>query len=120
MGDRANIGFKQPGGDIVWVYAHWNFRPGQAAAVANALVASATRWDDVSYGNKLAIESLFENGASGLLVNSLDDNEHKMYLVDWVEQEVHLIDEYDGDREYPDPIVTFGFQKFVNKYVRVA
>jgi hypothetical protein len=119
MGDRANIGFKQESGDILWVYAHWNFRPGQAAAVAAALEAARGRWDDPSYGNRLALGYLLENGASGVTVNSRDDNEHSMYLVDWDEGEVHLLPEYDGGTDHPDPIVSWGFQKFIDKYSKV-
>lgn len=116
MGNRVNFGFRA-GGNTVFLYEHWN-SGAIFAPLANALafVRAAGRLGDPAYATRVCISQLIGNGwgsdtGFGITVNKLDDNEHRVPVVDWDNQVVVLC-EYDGFT----PIFQVGIENFITKY----
>ena len=128
MGDRHNIGLvaydfgsARPK-EIIWLYAHSGFYTdkveGFAASLAHALDEARSRWDDHSYFNRIVIATLGDS-VRGINIGTATSDEHKRYVVDSEKQEVYLMDNkhWLGDiLNYPEPIITFSFDRFVQKY----
>lgn len=119
MGDRANFGFKQ-GEDTIYLYGHWAGYE-MLKTLADALKASAPRWNDVAYGTRWTISNIIGNDWSqeygwGLTVNALCDNEHSVPVVDFEAGTVTL---YDCDwrrRTLEDAKFTMTIPVFVEKF----
>lgn len=127
MGDRANFGFRQSDGNIIFVYGHWAGH-GMMSQLANALneVTVAGRLDDEPYANRIAISQLIgeewsQNLSWGITVNYVSDNEHAIPVVDWNRAQVSLFD-YGTDFSHNagDPKVTFTISDFIKRYSKVG
>lgn len=99
MGDRANFGFVQPNGNTIVLYGHWAGSQ-MLGQLADAVIAARGRWNDPAYATRIAISQIIggdwnmETGF-GLHVNEISDNEHKIAIVDWVQQTFSLHEEDD-------------------------
>jgi hypothetical protein len=86
MGDRFTFGFVDDnGGDTIYLYSHYD---GQNAItrLANALQIAEPRWNDVSYGNRIAISNIIKDEWTlttgyGLSVNQVLDHDYPYVLV---------------------------------------
>jgi hypothetical protein len=123
MGDRANFGIKQTGGDTIYVYGHWA-GAGMLARFANALdvMTNAGRVGDEAYGNRIIINQLIgaEWGGNlgwGVTVNYLADNEHKVPVYDHTTDTVSLHD-WHWQTGLGDAIVSFDRVDFIHKYAK--
>ena len=126
MGDRANFGFRQSDGNIIFVYGHWAGH-GMMDRLAHALdrTLGAGRLDDEAYANRIAISQLIGedwNGdfSWGITVNYLSDNEHTVPIVDWARGEVTLCDYDFFSGTMSTPKVTFSIPDFINRYAKVG
>jgi len=103
VGDRANFVFVQPNGETIVLYGHWAGH-NMLAKLADAVIAARPRWNDNSYATRIAISQLIgdqwnmETGW-GLSVNTIQDNEHKIPVVDFEQQTFSLHEE----APYNDP-----------------
>lgn len=119
MGDRANFGVRQ-GNDIVFLYGH-TAGHNMLATLAGALemVKSHGRLSDESYATRILFSQIvgldWDHGLGwGMTINRIDDNQHKVPVVDFRKSEVSLYNEDDLD----NPIVTFGIEGFINRYAK--
>ena len=131
MGDRANFGFRQADGNVIFVYGHWaGYQMMDRLAHALDRALGAGRLGDEAYANRIAISQLIGgdwNGdlSWGITVNYLSDNEHTIPIVDWKREEVSLYD-YDsvwliGTVTSTDtPKVTFSIPDFIKRYAKVG
>ena len=68
--------------------------------LADAVIKARPRWSDPAYATRIAISQIIgddwnmETGF-GLHVNEISDNEHKIAIVDWVQQTFSLHEEDD-------------------------
>lgn len=115
MGDRANFGFKDRKGDIVFLYGHWAGHR-MLENLANAVEAARPRWTDETYATRIAISHLVgdewqsETGW-GISINTLADNEHKVPVIDWANATFTLMEE-----DLQTVVFTSSLDSFVNKY----
>lgn len=99
MGDRANFAFVQPNGETIVLYGHWAGH-NMLNNLADALIKAQPRWNDPSYATRITISQLIgdqwnmETGW-GLSVNELQDNEHKIPVVDFVQNTFSLHEQAD-------------------------
>ena len=99
MGDRANFGFVQPNGNTIVLYGHWAGAQ-MLGRLADAVIKARPRWSDPAYATRIAISQIIgddwnmETGF-GLHVNEISDNEHKIAIVDCVQQTFSLHEEDD-------------------------
>jgi hypothetical protein len=123
MGDRANFGFQQSNGDVLYLYGHWagHQMMGQLATALEA-VKGEGREKDEAYANRIAISQIIgENWKNplgwGITVNTLADNEHTVPVVDWANDTVKLFDHDWKTSTLADlPKVTFTLEGFINKF----
>jgi hypothetical protein len=115
MGDRANFGFRDRNENIIFLYGHWaGYR--MLEQLGNALVQAKPRWNDESYATRICVSQLVnaewdrETGW-GLSVNEIQDNEHKIPVVDWAKQTVTLYEE-----DLQTAVFSMGLQEFSDKY----
>jgi hypothetical protein len=97
MGDRANFGFKDRKGDIVFLYGHWAGHR-MLENLADAVSAAESRWDDETYATRIAISHLVgdewkSTTGWGISVNQLADNEHKVPIINWSDKTFTLMEE---------------------------
>jgi len=115
MGDRANFGFRDRKGDTVFLYGHWAGHR-MLEQLADAVAAAEPRWDDESYATRIAISRLVgeewqsETGW-GISVNQLNDNEHKVPIINWAAKTFTLMEE-----DLITEVFSITLQAFVNKY----
>lgn len=130
MGDRANFGFKQSNGETIVLYGHWAGYD-MLANLASAVSAARPRWTDESYATRIAVSQLVgdewdKETGWGLSVNTILDNEHKIPVVDWMNQTFSLHEEapWSESTEYKvhgmqdEPIFTMELSEFCDKYSR--
>jgi alpha-ketoglutarate-dependent taurine dioxygenase len=131
MGDRANFGFIQPSGDAIVLYGHWAGYD-MLSHLANALEAARTRWTDPAYATRIAVSQLVgedwnQELSWGLHINEIGDNEHKVPMVNWMNQTVSLHEDtrwqnldtkFNGIAD--EPIFTMTLDSFCNKYSGVV
>ena len=127
MGDRANFGFVQSNGQTIVLYGHWAGH-NMLGKLADAVIKARPRWNDESYATRIAISQLIgdqwnmETGW-GLSVNQIQDNEHKIAIVDFRQQTFSLHEE-DGHNNLDnkvngmknDAIFTMDLSVFCDKY----
>ena len=99
MGDRANFVFVQDNKETVVLYGHWAGH-NMLSNLANAVFVARPRWEDPSYATRIAISQIIRDDWNmetgfGLYVNEIGDNEHKIAIVDWVQQTFSLHEEDD-------------------------
>lgn len=123
MGDRANFGLKHSNGDVLFVYAHIGGYE-MLSNFANAILVARTadRLNDEAYGTRIIIQALMEDAYSpvlgyGITMNELCDNEHKVPVLDFAKGTVTLYD-MDNGYGFDHPLVTFGVDRFIDKYAK--
>jgi hypothetical protein len=127
MGDRANFGFVQSNGETIVLYGHWAGY-NMLGKLADAVIKARPRWNDESYATRIAISQLIgdqwnmETGW-GLSVNQLQDNEHKIAIVDFKQQTFSLHEEDERNNldnkingMKNDAIFTMDLSVFCDKY----
>lgn len=97
MGDRANFAFVQPNGESIILYGHWAGY-NMLHNLAEAVIKAQSRWSDPSYATRIAISHMIGEGWAmetgwGLAVNEILDNEHKIAVVDFLQQTFSLHEE---------------------------
>ena len=123
MGDRANFGFRQTDGSIIYLYGHWAGHE-MMARLADALIAAEPRWNDESYATRIAICNMIGddwNQEYGWgIANHIVDNNHSIPVVDWQNKTVTLYPHTwdDGVMIY-SPKFVMGFQQFLDKFAKV-
>mgnify|MGYP006272359005 CR=1 FL=1 len=130
MGDRANFGFRNRKGDVLFVYGHWAGYE-MFAQLANALDNSRSRWGDDGYATRICVSHLVGDEwrsplSWGLYINEIGDNEHHIPIVDWETQTMGL---YEFNWSWNEtkirfvsdtPKFTMPIDEFVNKYQKVS
>ena len=131
MGDRANFGFRDRKGDTVYLYGHWAGH-NMLANLAEAVFKARPRWNDASYATRIAISQMVADDWNsetgwGLSVNLINDNEHKIAIVDFNQQTFSLHEEAprnDLDNKVSgmsnEAIFTMDLSNFVEKYADVT
>jgi hypothetical protein len=127
MGDRANFGFVQSNGETIVLYGHWAGH-NMLGKLADAVIKARPRWNDESYATRIAISRLIgdewnmETGW-GLSVNNIQDNEHKIAVVDFKQQTFSLHEEDERNNldnkvngMKNDAIFTMDLSVFCEKY----
>ena len=119
MGDRANFGFRQSNGETIVLYGHWAGHD-MLGNLAEAVEAARSRWTDESYATRISISRLIgEDWTSetgwGLSVNQILDNEHKIPVIDWVNQTFTLYEE-----DLSTVVFSLSLAAFVDKYSRLV
>ena len=115
MGDRANFGFKDSKGDIVFLYGHWAGHL-MLQNLAEAVAHARPRWNDESYATRICISQLIneewqsETGW-GITVNQLADNEHKVPIINWSAKTFTLMEE-----DLETVVFDMPIESFVAKY----
>ena len=97
MGDRANFVFVQPNGHSIVLYGHWAGH-NMLANLAEAVSKAQNRWSDPSYATRIAVSHMIGEGWAmetgwGLSVDMIQDNEHKIAVVDFLQQTFSLHEE---------------------------
>jgi len=115
MGDRANFGFRDHKGDIVFLYGHWAGHQ-MLGHLAEAVSAAEPRWTDESYATRICISNLIGESWQpltgwGIYINQIGDNEHKIPVIDWANQTFTL---YEEDLE--TIVFSSSLDAFVKKY----
>jgi len=95
MGARTNFSFKTDG-QAINLYSHWG---GESAYqdLANALAKAEPRWNDISYGIRIAISQIIGNNwdsetGYGLMVNSFGEESYDTLTVDFANDNVSTED----------------------------
>lgn len=127
MGNRANFVFVDRKGDGMVLYGHWAGTE-MLKRLAEAVVHARPRWNDTSYATRIAVSRLvgdqwnMETGW-GLSVNEINDNEHRIPVIDWEQQTFSLHDEDDYRNEdnkirgmKNEAIFTMDLSAFCEKY----
>jgi hypothetical protein len=127
MGDRANFGFVQSNGQTIVLYGHWAGY-NMLGKLADAVIKARPRWNDESYATRIVISQLIgdqwnmETGW-GLSVNQIQDNEHKIAIVDFKQQTFSLHEEDERNNldnkingMKNDAIFTMDLSVFCDKY----
>jgi hypothetical protein len=115
MGDRANFGFRDSKGDIVFLYGHWAGHL-MLHNLANAVEKARPRWADESYATRICISQLINDEwpsetGWGITVNQLADNEHKVPIIDWKNQMFILVEE-----DLQTEVFKMSLEAFAEKY----
>jgi hypothetical protein len=132
MGDRANFGFRQSNGETIVLYGHWAGYD-MLANLASAVSAARGRWTDESYATRIAVSQLVgdewnKETGWGLSVNTILDNEHKIPVIDWMNQTFSLHEEAPWSEDgngfkvrgmQDEPLFTMTLDSFVDKYSKV-
>jgi hypothetical protein len=129
MGDRANFGFKDRNGNVVFLYGHWAGYE-MLAKLAQAVEIAESRWNDETYATRITISNLIgdewtQSTGWGISVNEISDNEHKIPIIDWLSGTFSLHEEVSWDMPTKirgvadEPLFTMTVQAFVDKYSKV-
>lgn len=123
MGDRANFGFRQTDGSVIYLYGHWAGHE-MMARLADALIAAHPRWNDEMYATRIAISTMIGeewNQEYGWgIANHIGDNEHSIPVVDWNAKTVTLYPHNWTDGVmFDSPKFVMGFQQFLDKFAKV-
>ena len=119
MGDRANFGFRQNNGDTLYLYGHWAGHE-MLANLASAVSAAESRWQDSSYATRIAISNLIgdewaQTTGWGLSINRIEDNEHKVPVINWDAKTFTLYEE-----DLTTVVYSSTLAEFVEKYSRLV
>ena len=123
MGDRANFGFRQNDGSVIYLYGHWAGE-NMMARLADAIIAANPRWHDESYATRIAISTMIGdewNQEYGWGISTrIGDNEHSIPLVDWEFETVSLYPhDWTNGMDWDNPKFTMSFQQFLDKFAKV-
>jgi len=120
MGDRANFGFRQTDGSVIYLYGHWAGYQ-MMDSLAQAIETARPRWNDEMYATRIAISQLigdkWNQEYSWGIANHIGDNEHSVPVVDWNAKAVTLYPATwkDGVMFY-NPKFVMGLEEFVNRF----
>jgi hypothetical protein len=123
MGDRANFGFRQSNGDVIFLYGHWAGE-NMMARLADAIIAAHARWRDESYATRIAISTMigeeWNQEYSWGISTRIGDNEHSIPVVDWEFETVTLYPhDWTNGMGWDNPKFTMTFQQFLDKFAKV-
>lgn len=123
MGDRANFGFRQTDGSVIYLYGHWAGYE-MMARLADALIAAEPRWNDESYATRIAISNMigeeWNQEYSWGIANHIGDNEHSVPVVDWQNKTVTLYPHtWEDGVMFDSPKFVMDFQQFLDKFAKV-
>jgi hypothetical protein len=96
MGDRGNIVFRAP--ESIYLYTHWEGSRLPELCI-EAVLAAKPRWGDQAYATRIALTTLIGKveGEHGWGVSTeVQDNEHYILEVDWINRRVNVTDEMEG------------------------
>ncbi len=119
MGNRSNIGIRQRNANVLFLYQHWT--PEHFfAQIADALdtVKRLGRENDESYANKIFVQVI---DPSGILINEIDDNEHKIPVINFDTGTIALYKPRhpsEGSLPLGERVFTMSIDQFINKYAR--
>ena len=125
MGDRANFGFRQTDGSIIFLYGHWAGE-GMMNTLAQAIAKARPRWEDESYATRICISQIigdqWDQETGWGISTQFGDNEHSVPIVDWGAQAVALY-EADWNTTNTDflnktPKFAMGLEAFVNRFAK--
>jgi hypothetical protein len=125
MGDRANFGFRQEDGSIIFLYGHWAGE-GMLNTLATAIHKARPRWTDESYATRICISQIIGNEwneeTGWGISTTFGDNEHSVPIVNWQDQAVSLY-EADWNTTNADflnstPKFAMGLEAFVNRFAK--
>ena len=119
MGDRANFGFVDSKGDVLFLYGHWAGH-NMLAKLANAVQAAERRWDCEDYATRICVSRLIgddweSNESWGLYVNQMGETEHKVPIINWSKQTFTLMEE-----DLETVVFSLSLAAFVDKYSRLV
>lgn len=123
MGDRANFGFRQTDGSVIYLYGHWAGHE-MMARLSDALVAAFPRWNDEMYATRIAISTMigdeWDQEYSWGIATHIGDNEHSIPVVDWNAETVTLYPhDWENGVGFDNPKFVMGFQQFLDKFAKV-
>ena len=123
MGDRANFGFRQNDGSVIYLYGHWAGHE-MMARLADAIIAADSRWHDESYATRIAISTMigeeWDQEYGWGISNHIGDNEHSIPVVDWNNETVTLYPhDWENGIGFDNPKFVMGFQQFLDKFAKV-
>ena len=123
MGDRANFGFRQTDGSVIYLYGHWAGHE-MMARLADALIAAEPRWNDESYATRIAISTMigedWSQEYSWGISNHIGDNEHSVPVVSWQDKTVTLYPHtWEDGVMFDSPKFVMDFQQFLDKFAKV-
>ena len=123
MGNRANFGFRQTDGSVIYLYGHWAGYE-MMARLSDALIAAERRWNDESYATRIAISTMigdeWSQEYSWGISTSLGDNEHSVPVVDWQNKTVTLYPHtWENGVMFDSPKFVMGFQQFLDRFAKV-
>jgi hypothetical protein len=123
MGDRANFGFRQTDGSVIYLYGHWAGHE-MMARLSDAIIAANPRWHDESYATRIAISTMIGeewNQEYGWGISThIGDNEHSIPVVDWNAETVTLYPhDWENGVGFDNPKFVMGFQQFLDKFAKV-
>jgi hypothetical protein len=108
MGARTNFSFQDGSGHAINLYSHWG--GGTAYKdLALALEKAEPRWQDISYGIRIAISQIIgdywnQETGYGLSVDTLGEEEYDTLVVDFPNQVVS------------DGKLTWNFEAFIKEF----
>lgn len=120
IGDRANFGFRQTDGSVIYLYGHWAGYE-MMGRLANAIDVARPRWNDESYATRICISQIigdeWNQELSWGIATYICDNEHCIPVVDWASQTISLYG-HDWDRQVNESNLKFtmDLDSFVNKF----
>jgi hypothetical protein len=122
MGDRANFGFRQADGDIIYLYGHWAGY-GMMSRLAQAIEVARPRWNDESYATRIAISNLigdeWNQEYSWGISTRVGDNEHSIPIVDWSAKTVTLYPhDWTIGVDFYNPKFVMDFDNFLVKFAK--
>jgi hypothetical protein len=120
MGDRANFGFRQSNGDVIFLYGHWAGY-GMMARLAQAIEVARPRWHDEPYATRIAISNIigeeWNQEYSWGISTRIGDNEHSIPVVDWEFQTVALYPhDWTNGMDWDNPKFVMDLDGFINKF----
>jgi len=85
MGDRANVKIKEPNGNNIYIYTHWEGTE-WPELLQQALYKAESRWDDPAYLQRVLITEMCKGAGDDItgygVSSSMGDNEHDIMEVD--------------------------------------
>lgn len=120
MGDRANFGFRQTDGSVIYLYGHWAGHE-MMHRLADAIDIARPRWNDEMYATRIAISQLigdeWDQEYSWGIANHIGDNEHSVPVVDWENKTVTLYPHtWEDGVMFDSPKFSMEFDAFVKRF----
>jgi hypothetical protein len=122
MGNRANFGIKVDDKNVLYLYQHWapeHLFKQYANAIKFAL--PRIKVGDIAYSTRILISQIIGNEWNseygyGISLNQPYFDEHRLVVIDLTTGLVHLYERGEEPLEDRRKIVSWGVEKFINKY----